>query len=73
MNETPNVVTTPFPGFWGSRTLGGADSATETWGAGWAWYALVAGAVLFLIAGIFLVQAKPLSAVQTTSSIPQQP
>jgi hypothetical protein len=48
-------------GFWGS------SPNTMTWGAGWAWYTLLAAAALFLIDGVGLFRTKIPSARQAAS------
>jgi hypothetical protein len=53
-------------GFWGS-------TASFSWGAGWGWYAAVAAAVLFLIAGIVLFCAKTPSTAQAAPKATRQP
>jgi hypothetical protein len=67
------AVANPFPGFWGSGTLGGADPLTVTWGAGWAWYAILVAALLFLIGSIALLRARSRPATSTTSRAAQHP
>lgn len=62
-----------FPGFWGSMALGGAGSTTVTWGAGWAWYAVLAAALLFLIGSIVLFRARARPATPTTPRAAQHP
>jgi hypothetical protein len=58
---SPSLVS----GFWGSQSAPpNCGCATFVWQAGWAWYALVAAAVLFLICGIMLIRAKMPFAVQ---------
>jgi len=46
-------------GFWGtsSTTFLGA-TATVTWAAGWAWYVVLVGAIVFLIGGIVALVAR---------------
>jgi hypothetical protein len=62
-------------GFWGSAHICclGHQEFLSTWGAGWAWYALLAAAVLFLIAGVVQVRAKTQSARQVAPEATQQP
>jgi hypothetical protein len=61
-----------FSGFWGSGSGGMMDmDVSATWGAGWAWYAVVIAAVLFLVAAVLLFRARPTSAPQTT--VPTHP
>jgi hypothetical protein len=69
-----DVFLGPSVGFWGSNSSSTAlVRSSATWGAGWGWYAAVAAAVLFLIAGIVLFCAQPESARQETPQKAQQP
>lgn len=53
-----------FYGFWGSTTVYGFDAvATFVYGAGWAWYAALVAAVLFLMAPLVLFRARALLSV----------
>ncbi len=54
-------------GFWGSATRSvGTSRVYESWGAGWAWYAVVAAALLFLIAALFFLRGREESADEVT-------
>jgi hypothetical protein len=71
----------PYPpplitSFWGSAPVYShelQDYYVATWGAGWAWYALLAAAVLFLTDGIVLLRAKTPSAAPAAPKATQQP
>lgn len=53
--------------FWGSGSGGMLDFYVSlSWGADWAWYAVLAAAVLFLIDGILIFRARGPSSEQTT-------
>ncbi len=49
-----------FSGFWGTRSasFGGFLSATTTWAAGWAWYAALVAAIVFLMASVAMVASR---------------
>ncbi len=52
----------PFSGFWGTQSgnAGGLYSYSVTYAAGWAWYAVLGAAILFVVAGIAMaVSRKP--------------
>lgn len=67
------IVPGSVSGFWGSSYVTGPHYAgTVTFGAGWAWFAALAAALLFLIAGIVLFRAKMPSAVQSARVEPTQ-
>ncbi len=63
-----------YSGFWGSGDYSFMHGgATVTWGAGWAWYALMAAAVLSLIGVIVLFRARAPSSMQAAPQATQQP
>ncbi len=52
----------PFSGFWGTQSdnILGLGSFSVTYAAGWAWYAVLGAAILFVVAGIAMaVSRKP--------------
>lgn len=68
-----DIVPGSVAGFWGSAFVTAPHfGGTVTFGAGWAWYAALAAALLFLMAGIVLLRAKMLSAVQSAPAEPKQ-
>ncbi len=54
--DNPSLVRyVPITGFWGSGSWSLLDfRLTLSWGAGWAWYVALMGALLFLVAAILL-------------------
>ncbi len=59
--DTSRTGTNAFSGFWGTSSgsaFGGFISATTTWAGGWAWYAALVAAILFLVAGIAMVAPR---------------
>jgi hypothetical protein len=76
MAQLPNAVNqdsgagtglTTISGFWGSQssTFFGA-SANVSWAAGWAWFVVLIGAVLFLVGSLGLFRS-PAPAAQPPS------
>lgn len=67
---------TQISGFWGtdSMSLFGV-SATVTWGAGWAWYVVLVGAIVFLIGGVLAMRAPKAAAMAPpmTETPPESP
>jgi len=63
-----------FSGFWGSdSTTFFGITATVTWSAGWAWYVVLIGAVVFLIGGILVMRAaKTAPAAPSTMQAPPE-
>lgn len=63
-NDTPHALRViSFSSFWGTESGAMMDSSfTTTWGAGWAWYAVVAASILFLITAILLLSRTPAGA-----------
>ncbi len=59
-----------FSGFWGTQSgsIGALGSYSVAWAAGWAWYAVIGAAILFVVAGIAMaVSRKPaMQAFQNT-------
>jgi hypothetical protein len=59
VNEVGGLSSSPFSGFWGSTSASGFSWAIiYTYGAGWAWYAGLGAALLFLIRGVLLFGAR---------------
>lgn len=73
VNQDSEGSLTQISGFWGtsSATFFGA-SATVTWAAGWAWYVVLVGAIVFLIGGILSMRA-PKAAPMAVAEAPQAP
>ena len=63
-----------FSSFWGSGSGGRLDfHVSLSWGAGWAWYAVLAAAVLFLIDSILIFRVRGPSSEQRTPQASRGP
>jgi len=61
-------------GFWGTDSIALFGSTfTMTWAAGWAWYTVLVGSILFLVAGILAFSARKAAPMARPPSMEKPP
>jgi len=76
VNQDSGGSSTQFTGFWGTDSAIGGFSASVVWAAGWAWYVVLVGSILFLIGGLLAMRAPkgpPMAAPAMIQTPPEPP